>query len=223
MSTMSDGIERGMTRAAMFWRDGEINSHELAAVAANLIMQEPLLSDKVVGILKSKFQERARIDLALLGAELQQASDRQLGILSDDIAAWVEELERISMAIYHLIDEKDVLEALRFIDMNLSDWSDYIHQAEADNAGEPEPEQPQTPRGLLPTILIEYEWVLGLLDFQTTMELTIINHAKAILRLRDPIEYAKLTDSWWAKVKVTDIGYLVTFHYDKEWPPENGH
>ena len=78
------------------------------------------------------------------------------------------------------------------------------------------------PGGPLPTILIKYEWVLGLLDVDTTIELTIIRAAHATLCADNPTEYHKLTDSWWAKVEACDNGYLVTFHYDREWPPENG-
>lgn len=80
------------------------------------------------------------------------------------------------------------------------------------------PQQPIAPEGQLPTILIKYDWVLGLLFVDATMELTIIRKARKLLRISKPDEHAKLTDSWWAKVEVTDIGYLVTFHYDREFP-----
>ena len=76
----------------------------------------------------------------------------------------------------------------------------------------------RTPPGQLPTILIKFEWALGLLDVQATMEFTIIKAARKILRECNPGAYAKLTDNWWGKVGVTDIGYLVTFHYDRELP-----
>lgn len=82
----------------------------------------------------------------------------------------------------------------------------------------PDRPEPATPLGLLPTILVKFEWVLGLLDIDTTMELTLIKAAHAILRADKPDEANKLTESWWANVEVTDIGYLVTFHYDTEFP-----
>lgn len=88
----------------------------------------------------------------------------------------------------------------------------------AEYAGVPEP---KTPEGLLPTILIEFEWLLGWPDCSETVELQIIDNAKQILHDTKPDKHAKLTDSWWAKVEVTDIGYLVTFHYDTEFRQEN--
>lgn len=82
----------------------------------------------------------------------------------------------------------------------------------------PDRPKPTTPPGLLPTILIEYKRVLGWVDCSETVELQIINHAKVILATRKPNQYDKLTDSWWAKVEVTDIGYLVTFYDEKGLP-----
>lgn len=87
-----------------------------------------------------------------------------------------------------------------------------------DVIGEAGPKPKGTPPGLLPTILIEYRYLLGAVDCSETVELTIINYASRALRLNKPDEFAKLTDSWWAEVEVTDIGYLVTFHYDRELP-----
>ena len=134
MSTMSDSIERGMTRAVVLWRDGEIKTRELASVAINLIMQEPLLTDEVMAVLADRFRLRLKTDVLTLAASVSRgATHAPPRSFPDLIGEWTEELERISMAVYYFEDEDDVHEALRFIHMSGSDWSDYIHQAEADN------------------------------------------------------------------------------------------
>lgn len=76
----------------------------------------------------------------------------------------------------------------------------------------------EAPEGQLPTILIEYEWLLGWTRHDASVELQIVDHAKHQLAIHKPKQYRKLTDGWWAKVTVTDVGYLVTFHYDMEMP-----
>lgn len=74
------------------------------------------------------------------------------------------------------------------------------------------------PRSQLPTILIDFDELLGTVDVSDTVELTIINCAEYRLLHLKPEQHAKLTPDWWANVEVTDIGYLVTFHYDTEFP-----
>ena len=133
MSTMYDAIERGATKALKRLLNGDIENGGFPAAIAKAVMDEQLLSDKVLAVLADRFRTRLKSDVRSLGARLAYAADHSLPkAMPDAIGEWSEELDRISMAVYYFVEEDDVLEALRFIDMSGSDWSDYIHQTEAE-------------------------------------------------------------------------------------------
>lgn len=133
MSTMYDIIERAVNKtiAVMLNGDGVLVGG-MAKELTDAIMAEGLLSDEVLVGLADRFSRRLKTDLRTLCAHLDDAANRTPPrAMPDAIAEWTEELARIGMAVYHFVEEEDVLEALRFIDMSGSDWSDYIYEAEA--------------------------------------------------------------------------------------------
>ena len=128
---MYDAVEQGATKALESLLSGEIENGGFPAVIAKAVMDEQLLSDAVLAVLVDRFRLRLKTDVRYLGAQMEHASSRKPPrAMPDLIGQWTEELERINMAVYYFVEEDDVLEALRFIDMSGCDWSDYVHEAE---------------------------------------------------------------------------------------------
>lgn len=88
------------------------------------------LSDDVLSILDAEFRTRVKHELIELGEGVRNAGlHRPPMVLSDHIAEWSEVLDRISTALYHFVEDKDVLMGLHFISMTGSQWSDIVEAA----------------------------------------------------------------------------------------------
>lgn len=133
MSRMSNAIERGASNAIAKLLNGDVENGGFGELVASAVMKEELLSSKVLVLLNAEFHRRLKRGLVNLGEAICSGGrGKPAYILPDCIAEWVEELERISTALYDFTQNKDVLEGLRFISMSGREWSDYTEGCEED-------------------------------------------------------------------------------------------